>query len=52
MFFLARRIIFAAVIVLLYASPFFAALTLLLVNFGVMAFVICEKQWEASLINQ
>ena len=52
MFFLLRRILFAAVIVFLYDRSFFAVLTLLLISLGILTFAVCEKQWENGLINQ
>ena len=51
MFFLLRRIIYAAIIIFLYSRPFFASLALMVLSFGILGYVICEKQWEVSLIN-
>ena len=50
--FLLRRLVFAAIIVFMFHMPFFATMILLVLNFGLLAYAVVERQWEDALTNQ
>ena len=52
LFFLMRRIIYAAIIIFLYRWPLFAAVALICLTLVCAGFVINYHHWESSLINQ
>ena len=51
LFFLARRIAYAAIIIFLHSKPYFAALALLFLTLACFSFVLIYHQWESSIIN-
>lgn len=52
LFFLLRRIIYAAIIIFLYRWPLFSAVALIYLTLLCAGFVINYHHWESSLINQ
>jgi hypothetical protein len=52
MAFLLRRIVYTMVIVFMFHKPFFGSMILLAISLSILGYVICESQWEDSLINQ
>ena len=52
MSFLIRRVVYAALVIFMFDMPLFVALILLLASHCFLAFVIVEKLWEDSIINQ
>ena len=51
MCFLLRRVIFAVIIIFLYNESFWATLTLMMLSLFILGYVICENQWEVTLVN-
>ena len=50
--FLLRRIIYACIVILMFDKPFAGSFILMGISFVCMCYVVCEAQWEDSLMNQ